>query len=455
MVEPGGTFAVFALPSSSTKATDPGVDRHGNPVRRRKKHAKSKCGCISCKERKVKCDEARPACSNCVNRRILCRYENASKRNSSGFCITQGPTPEGDSSFESSSDISREVRSAYAPSDCEPEPQIYQPIFSSIDLDTIRLLHHFETSTCKTMIFGGYLWQHQVMNLALNNQYLMHAILLMASAHLCYLHPESSQYSEAEAYHLALTLSGFRSELSNPLSAQNADAVVACAFILLHHAWSVEFSSNNEPSRDRKVDIGTDNMLAFSAGLKNVLLSVWHARDGSIFKDIIDQSKVQQFKEWASTEAKPSDIEKVLVSDASLSWPDESEQYGECLGLGCGSMDAVERLVPVLRAVDYMTRGISLDYLVPEIAGYLLMWPGKSSDAFQKEVRENDSEALLVMLCFYTCTLNLISKDFWWVHKRSKYMYNAICALLDKDGNPCKERVMRIGSLLANNRCGK
>ncbi|RFU30146.1 hypothetical protein B7463_g6232, partial [Scytalidium lignicola] len=416
-----GKFGVFALPSApSADVTDPGIDKHGNPVRKRKRHIKSKNGCVTCKERRVKC-----------------RYEDASKQDSSQFHVPQGnkelgSTPQVDSP---------EPNNINNPSESQFD---LPPAVSSIDLDTIKLLHHFETCTCKSLIFGAELWQHQVMPLALNNRYLMHAILLIASAHLHYLHPESNKYSDAEAYHLALTLSGFQSDLSKPLSNENADTVVACSFILLHHAWSVEFSSNGERSINGTIDIGTDNILPLSAGLKNVLISVWHAREGSIFKDVIDQDQVRGFKEWAATESTPTDIEKIFVPNSDSAWLDSCDGYGACVGLGCGSIDAVGRLVPVLRAVDCIFREVNIDHLLPEIASYLLMWPGKSSDAFQKEVRENDNEALLIMLCFYTCTLRLLSKDFWWAHRRSSYMCGVISALLGKEGNPCAARVAQI-----------
>ncbi|KAL2815180.1 hypothetical protein BJX63DRAFT_171431 [Aspergillus granulosus] len=42
--------------------------------RRRKAHAKSRNGCVQCKERHVKCDEIYPECSNCARVQISCSY---------------------------------------------------------------------------------------------------------------------------------------------------------------------------------------------------------------------------------------------------------------------------------------------------------------------------------------------------------------------------------------------
>ncbi|EMC95825.1 hypothetical protein BAUCODRAFT_505599 [Baudoinia panamericana UAMH 10762] len=43
-------------------------------LRLKKSHKKSRTGCDTCKQRRVKCDETRPSCKNCLLRGIKCRY---------------------------------------------------------------------------------------------------------------------------------------------------------------------------------------------------------------------------------------------------------------------------------------------------------------------------------------------------------------------------------------------
>lgn len=262
----------------------------------------------------------------------------------------------------------------------------------------------------------------------------------MASAHLRYLHPNSQSYSDAEVHHLALTLSGFRDALSGTLSGENADVVTACSVILLHHAWTVAYSAEGSLNLHTSVDIGADNMIAFSAGLRSVLQSVWHVREKSIFKDIINPRMVNGFKAWAITESYPCKLEEIFIGHSRLAWPNAGDGERACLGLDYASMDTIDRLTPVMRAADFMRRGASLTYLLTEISPYLLMWLGKCSDAFQKDVKGNDEEALLMLLCFYLCTLSLLSKDNWWVRDRSKFMIEAISERLRKNHNECGER---------------
>lgn len=44
-------------------------------LRKRKPHRKSRSGCRNCKLRRVKCDETRPACHNCIGQFVRCNYD--------------------------------------------------------------------------------------------------------------------------------------------------------------------------------------------------------------------------------------------------------------------------------------------------------------------------------------------------------------------------------------------
>lgn len=48
-----------------------------NKVFKRKYHLKSRRGCLTCKARRVKCDETHPACKNCQRMKLECGYQTA------------------------------------------------------------------------------------------------------------------------------------------------------------------------------------------------------------------------------------------------------------------------------------------------------------------------------------------------------------------------------------------
>jgi hypothetical protein len=266
----------------------------------------------------------------------------------------------------------------------------------------------------------------------------MHGVLLMASAHLRYLSPESKLYSDAEARHLASTVAGLRDALSATLSAENADTVTACSLILKQYAWSIAYSPDEPLNIETPVDIGSDNMLAFSAGLKSVLQSAWHVRERSIFNEIIHSNMFDSFKVWATIDSVSCNLERIFQGNPRPAWPEFRNGESGCDD--CSLEDAVNRLTPILRAADSNCSGVDMSHLFPEINHYLLMWPGKCNRAFREAVQRNDEEALLILLCFYLCTTSLASKDFWWVRDRSKFMSRAISEHLEKGHSGYKEK---------------
>ncbi|KAL1963133.1 hypothetical protein VTN77DRAFT_8676 [Rasamsonia byssochlamydoides] len=446
---PSGHFGVFALPTATARHKDtesPWVDENGRPIRRRRRHVKSRKGCVTCKERRVKCDEHHPICYNCSRRNLSCRFDDDTPRQR----IPRDPR---EAPF-----LHPEDRSGNSASGCLSEGSRDQSLILAglqahdINLKARMLMHHFENHTAKTLLFGAELWQHRVLPLALQvggeGGYLMHAVLLMAASHLHHLHPESAEYTHAEAYHLAHTLSGFRRALSRPFQEQNADVIVACAFILLHYAWAVPFSAELSPDADGVIDIGTDNLLSFAAGLKSVIVTTRDVDRNSlrIFKELLRPNSIQRFKDWAASAGSSYDFEghflhRPRIDPASLNHADSDR---ECFGLSCGSVDAVDRLIPVFYTIDAVSRGEDMAHLMSEVKAYLLMWPGKCTKEFEQAVRENRNEALVVLLCFYASTCWLMAKDVWWVQERSKFMCDAISKRLESKRDSWDDRVFKI-----------
>ncbi|KAI1206302.1 uncharacterized protein F4807DRAFT_453497 [Annulohypoxylon truncatum] len=57
------------------------IERNQPPVKRRTNHSKVRTGCVTCKNRRVKCDEGKPSCSRCEKSGLLCAgYEGPNPR---------------------------------------------------------------------------------------------------------------------------------------------------------------------------------------------------------------------------------------------------------------------------------------------------------------------------------------------------------------------------------------
>ncbi|KAH7020503.1 hypothetical protein EDB80DRAFT_882537 [Ilyonectria destructans] len=124
-------------------------------------HTKSRKGCVTCKRRKVKCDEQRPACFHCSRLREKCEYLSAPARKSPPRAVES------------------------------PRPTISST--GGINLVDLELFHIYSTSTYSTLSMCSTprdFWRITVPRLAIQNRYLMGEILALAALHLVYHRPE-------------------------------------------------------------------------------------------------------------------------------------------------------------------------------------------------------------------------------------------------------------------------
>lgn len=143
----------------------------------------------------------------------------------------------------------------------------------------MKLFHHFGTTTANTLVFGVSIWRDRIMALSFQHDFLMHAILLVSATHLSYLDPVNIINYRASVQHLSKTLHLFRHALSQPVTSHNADALMATAILLYHHAWAnielTQSSSSGESDSDVPLDLSMDPIFTLSSGLRGVFLSAW------------------------------------------------------------------------------------------------------------------------------------------------------------------------------------
>jgi hypothetical protein len=143
-------FNFFAIRSDSLGD----FDAHGNPIRRRRAHLKSRAGCKPCKARRIKvsdivfnitysniaekCDERLPSCGHCSQKGLIAKVSNER------WSIPSSPKPT-------------------LASSC-PSWVIWG---SEMDIEETQVLNHFLTHTTGTMVIGSAFWNGKVASLAL------------------------------------------------------------------------------------------------------------------------------------------------------------------------------------------------------------------------------------------------------------------------------------------------
>ncbi|KAF8920128.1 hypothetical protein CPB85DRAFT_1428950 [Mucidula mucida] len=152
-------------------------------------HTKSRTGCRSCRNRKVKCDEKTPICTNCTKRQIECVWNDSKTHQSSPQASTSAlsfPSLTGDQNTISGT--------------CD----------FTLDLMALELMHHYTDSACCSMSLEPdtlHIWKTIVPTMAFsaNCTFLLHALLSLSALHLYSLHGSNNigaKYAyAASSYH--------------------------------------------------------------------------------------------------------------------------------------------------------------------------------------------------------------------------------------------------------------
>ncbi|KAE8365651.1 hypothetical protein BDV27DRAFT_101925 [Aspergillus caelatus] len=171
-------------PSPSTTATtQSGTSRARQGKRHRARHLKSRNGCYTCKQRRVKCDEVRPVCGACSFRGESCSYP---------------PAPSISVDSDGSQRLRKPKRVVPIPSPLQPL-EFHLPRLSAtpvpildgqtLNMADMNLLTKFMLQTSKKMSLHPkrmLIWQQVIPDMAAKREYLMHLLLALAGAHALY-----------------------------------------------------------------------------------------------------------------------------------------------------------------------------------------------------------------------------------------------------------------------------
>ncbi|KAF2825901.1 hypothetical protein CC86DRAFT_294548 [Ophiobolus disseminans] len=201
----------------------------------KKPHRKSRGGCLTCKRKKVKCDETQPACGYCALRRLECEYPQDTLPRSSTASTSASPSHEElhlvpyDSSVDGDfNDITCQIPSWVAPA-----------IFvatGKLSFEEVELLHHYKTQTWQAFAVRGDdtthpIHQDRVPQLAVTQPYLLSALLSLAASHRNWLQP--SKYSEDKALmYRQKTFQHYTKDLQN-ITSDNYETILLTGTFLL------------------------------------------------------------------------------------------------------------------------------------------------------------------------------------------------------------------------------
>ncbi|KAL4861905.1 hypothetical protein BDV12DRAFT_190779 [Aspergillus spectabilis] len=179
-----------------------GAEQHQQKIRSRRSHRKSKLGCGNCKKRRVKCDEKKPICSNCLQHSMDCDFHFAASNSPS-----EGSTPPQRFHFRQSkyqaltsspAQDEPKLRSIGVQCGPLPSPTATSSIESGgISISDLHLFHHFTISTVRTLVDettdGKTVWQTHVPQWGMSFPPIMHLILAISALHLASVSPDTQK----------------------------------------------------------------------------------------------------------------------------------------------------------------------------------------------------------------------------------------------------------------------
>ncbi|KUJ18389.1 uncharacterized protein LY89DRAFT_47224 [Mollisia scopiformis] len=212
-------------------------------------YRKSTTGCKACKSRKIKCDEVRPACTNCRKRFIdpsCCQYVSPA---------VQKKTPPQDPDISSSSSSSLTLDRLVTNSPIGVKPS---------SLLELRLMHHYTRSTCGRQPLqymcspttADSMWEVDIPKLAFSNEVVLSAMLGIAAFNLLSLSPNDRELAVASRYYFNQAIVKQRDAVSR-IDRQNAEPLLVSAVLLAHQNWLYSYS---EEAQVRGVDLSTYKM---------------------------------------------------------------------------------------------------------------------------------------------------------------------------------------------------
>ncbi|KAL2202442.1 hypothetical protein CC79DRAFT_1279716 [Sarocladium strictum] len=180
---------------------------------------KSHGGCKRCRQRKVKCNEARPVCNNCHRHNTTCEY---------GVSFQPVQLPAGEIQ-------DRPQRTLLTSVDDESHPFLDSISRRRLELE---LMHHFITVTCPTfpassLQLGRGLWTVDAVRLAFQHEFLLNAIHAIAALHLVRDLPDTTtcQLAKVHGFYLDLAVTQQRKAVAD-ITPENANALVFASVLL-------------------------------------------------------------------------------------------------------------------------------------------------------------------------------------------------------------------------------
>jgi len=448
--------AVATLPTRPAIMEDIQSQQDQQPTQRRGPrlyHKKSRFGCERCKQRRVKCDETKPKCTQCAKHGVSCVYTAvaatgttaAVKSEISSSSMSMGPgkhahiakwhsvvtlSPPEDSSMSRSypsPSISQPTPDSHAPS--EPDTDSDMPETRERRLLELRLLLNQQQrmkEPIPTPQVGAIqkLWQEQVPSMAIAEDGALHRIYMAHSALDIALRSEDpkeqEQYFRHQREYLDIGLRLFKRDFES-LGQDNADRVCLTGLKILAHVMAQVQTVSVDPWEPPLVWMGLGrrtygalraarDLLGEDSRMRAFIDSPPSVRDGAQMIQA-DYSPLAWLLESPSASGNDTD------HDRELQDPEILAAYTQTLSYTCCMQAAINRRDP--------------EYGIIRLLGAFSCW---CHQRFITLLKERRPRAMVVMAHFMALWVEY--ESVWLIGKAGERQVKAIYAALAAEWRP-------------------
>ncbi|RAH66973.1 Zn(II)2Cys6 transcription factor [Aspergillus aculeatinus CBS 121060] len=369
----------------------------------RKSHTKSRGGCQACKSSRVKCDEIRPSCRRCCQRRTLCVYGDPRAAYSQASSEDHEPVwPGCVTGNYSHVNNCLDPNGSWLPGEISPTPR------------SMYLLRHVDgcldatlTSEVGREIFNQFLLPNCASIPMLHN-----ALLALSARHLQHLQPARTEHQKACWLHTQTATRLLREELAqHPTALGKLDAVYATALLLNMISFA---SHERSPSRSwvfqptAAARVNNLSWLSVQCGL-GYLARMMQQNPQQGFWRL--KNERQERLALEAPPATPQDLPlsqtlrcalEELCDVTTSSLPDNNPYY-----------IPLSIIAPMLQQDESNSHGTNS----------LLSFGPKISAAYRNLLLERDERALLLLMLWLEL---LCQADVWWITDRAYQEFLAL-----------------------------
>ncbi|QDS68542.1 hypothetical protein FKW77_010909 [Venturia effusa] len=396
------------------------------PTTTRRSHTKSRLGCARCKARKVKCDQASPACGACVRRKEACSFTE--------WCNPQSRSDSAKAPPTQSTSLSHGPGSPIA-SKSPASSNVSSRICNRATID-VELTHFFATRTWKTLMLrpqAAAHWRDSLFEVALDHPQFLDALLATSAMHKLALNlnsPNSIVYADV------IMLKGvqFMSSMLTMLRAHSdEDCTLLFASSVLVTIWS--FASVHLPP--------SANLFAtpsIAANAPSPLDPGRNVRAMPRLDDLISVIKVSTGSRDLARQHKPMAQSRCFLD--LVATPPNYELFPpvpEDIRLSLDVLDAHWKAAspaPQRTAIyELQMRHLHELFrikLVPEWHDMIIGFAIRFSGEMLHLLAERDPCAL-VMVAYWTTVLRTVEDRCWWLKGWSEELYVEIEGVLEPE----------------------